>query len=76
MGRKKKNEISGEEYNELLRKALEPFKPQRTMDDVLKHEDEIREENLKALRKMKEDISDSELAAIKSRADFEHGWNG
>lgn len=72
---KKKKQLGDEEFEELKRKALEPFKPQLTMEDVLKHEQEIREESIKAMRKMKEDISESELATIKSRADFEHGWS-
>lgn len=75
MGRKKKGEITGKEYEELLKRALEPFKPIRTKEDVLKHEAEIREESINAMHKMKEDISESELATIKSRADFEHGWS-
>ena len=38
------------EYNELLRRALEPFRPTRTMDDVLKREAEIREASLEAYK--------------------------
>lgn len=34
------------EDNELLRRALEPFRPTRTMDDVLRREAEIREASL------------------------------
>ena len=50
------------EYNELLRRALEPFRPTCTMDDVLKREAEIREasidylkEECKRTRKCKKD---------------------
>ncbi|MBQ5958179.1 MAG: hypothetical protein IJL57_07660 [Bacteroidales bacterium] len=38
------------EYDELLRRALEPFRPTRTMDDVLKREAEIREASLAAFK--------------------------
>lgn len=75
MGRKKKNTLTDEEFEELKRKALEPFKPQRTMEDVLKHEAEIREESIKALHRMKEDISETEKENILARASFEHNWN-
>lgn len=72
---KKKKQIVDEEFEELKRKALEPFKPKRTMEDVLKHEQEIREESLKAIHKMKEDIGDTERENILARASFEHRWN-
>lgn len=72
---KKKKQIVDEEFEELKRKALEPFKPKRTMEDVLKHEQEIREESLKAIHKMKEDIGDTERENILARASFEHSWN-
>lgn len=38
------------EYEEMLRRALEPFRPTRTMDDVLKREAEIREASIDAYK--------------------------
>ena len=38
------------EYEEMRRRALEPFRPTRTMDDVLKREAEIREASLAAFK--------------------------
>ena len=67
-----KKQSEEEAFEELRRRALEPFKPQRTMEDVLKHEQEIREESLKEIHKMKEDISETEKENILSRASFEH----
>ena len=72
---KTKKQLEAEAFEELKRKALEPFKPQRTMEDVLKHEQEIREESIKAIHKMKEDIGDTERENILARASFEHNWN-
>lgn len=50
------------EYEEMRRRALEPFRPTRTMEDVLKREAEIREasidymkEERKRTRKNKKD---------------------
>lgn len=73
--RKTKKQIEEEAFEELKRKALEPFRPQRTMEDVLKHEEEIREESIKAMRRMKEDIGDTERDNILARAAFEFNWN-
>ena len=73
MANKKSRKQSEEEaFEELRRRALEPFKPQRTMEDVLKHEQEIREESLKAIHKMKESLNETEKENILSRASFEH----
>lgn len=43
-------DMNDPDYNELLRRALEPFRPTRTMDDVLKREAEIREASLAAFK--------------------------
>ena len=43
-------DMNDPEYDELLRRALEPFRPTRTMDDVLKREAEIREASLAAFK--------------------------
>lgn len=59
------------EYEEIRRRALEPFKPSRTMDDVLKREAEIREASLAYLkeeshrhRKCKKDIEVGKAAYV------------
>ena len=67
-----KKQLEEEEFEKLRKRALEPFKPTLTMEDVLKHEEEIREESIRNIHKMKDDISDTEMENIKSRADFEH----
>lgn len=38
------------EYEEMRRRALEPFRPTHTMDDVLRREAEIREASLAAFK--------------------------
>lgn len=67
-----KKQLEEEEFEKLRKRALEPFKPTLTMEEVLKHEEEIREESIRNIHKMKDDISDTEIENIKSRADFEH----
>lgn len=71
MAKKTRKQQERDAYEKLLKKALEPFKPQRSMDDVLRHEEEIREKSIKAIHEMKNDISESEKSSIKARADFE-----
>lgn len=73
--KKTKKQLEDEEFEETKRRALEPFRPKRTMEDILKHEAEIREESLKAIRKMKEDISETEKENILTRASFERNWD-
>jgi hypothetical protein len=69
-----KKQSEEEAFEELRRKALEPFKPLRTMEDVLKHEEKLREESLKTYRMMKKDVKESEKENIKSRAFFEKNF--
>lgn len=73
--KKTKKQIEQEEFEELKRKALEPFKPTLTKEKQLEHEEEIRERSIDTIRKMKDDVSESEMVMIKSRACFEHNWN-
>lgn len=40
--------MSDQEYEELRRRAMEPYRPTYTMDDVLRREEEIREASLAA----------------------------
>ena len=42
--------MNDEEYEELRRRALEPFRPTRTMEDVLRREAEIREASIDAYK--------------------------
>ena len=70
--KKSKKQIEQEAFEELKRKALEPFKPTLTKEDQLKHEAEIREQSMKNYHKLKNEISESEMDNIKSRASFEH----
>ena len=76
MTRKKtKRQLEDEAFEELKRKAMEPFKPRKTIHEILEEEARIREESLRNYHKLKEEISDSEMENIKSRADFTHGWS-
>lgn len=59
------------EMDELRKKALEPFRPTLTDEQVIEHERKVREESLKNIKKMKDDVSESEKANIKMRACFE-----
>lgn len=76
MGKKKsKKQIEDETFEELKKRALEPFKPTLTKEDQLKHEAEIRERSMANYHKLKEEIRETEKVNIKSRASFEHEWN-
>lgn len=69
--KKSKRQIEQEAFENLKRRALEPHKPILTDEDVRRHEHEIREKSMKNYHKLREDISESEMANIKSRASFE-----
>lgn len=71
MGRYKKTKIRGEEYDELLKRALKPFKPTLTDEDVRKHEEEIRERSLNAAKGMREALKGNEKETLLTRASFE-----
>ena len=58
------------EYEEMRRRALEPFRPTRTMDDVLNREAEIREASLDAYRAKKHGLSKCDRANEADRAYF------
>lgn len=73
---KKKKQLVDKEFEELKRKAMEPFKPMLTREKQLEHEEKIREKSLLSIKKEKEDMNESELATIKSRANFTRTFNG
>lgn len=70
MTRQKK--VKDPDFEELKRRAMEPFKPRKTTQEMLEEEARIRDESMKNYHKLKEEISDSEMDNIKSRASFEH----
>lgn len=72
--KKSKRQLEEEAFEELKRRALEPFKPTLTKEEQLKHEAEIRERSMENYHTLKDEISESEKANIKMRADFEHHW--
>ena len=73
--KKSKKQIEDEAFEELKRRAMEPFKPTLTKEEQLMHEAELREKSIKNIKEMKENISDTDIQNIRSRADFEHSWN-
>lgn len=70
--KKSKKQIEDEAFEELKRRALEPFKPTLTKEEQLMREAERRERSMENYHDLKDDISESEMQNIKSRADFEH----
>lgn len=70
--KKTKRQLEEEAFEELKRRALEPFKPTLTDEYIRRHEDEIREQSMKNYHALKEDVSETEMENIKSRASFEH----
>lgn len=73
MARKKsKKQIEEEDFEELKRRAMEPFKPRKTIQEMLEEEARIREESMKNYHKLKEEVTESEMENIRSRASFEH----
>ena len=64
------NESELSEYEKLRRRALEPFRPIRTMDDVLRREAEIREASLAAFKEEAKRTGKDKRKTETERGDF------
>lgn len=75
MTRKKKQkepEMTDEEFEEMRKRALQPFKPSLTDDDIHAFEDKVRAESLKRMKEHKEELNDYEKAQVKEKSSFIH----
>lgn len=62
--------MTEEEYEAMRQRALQPFKPSITDEDIIKFEEEIRERSLKNMKKIKDEINDYDKEKIRERNGF------
>ena len=69
---KKKQKQTDEEFEAMRQRALQPFKPSLTDDDVRKFEEDVRKKSLESMKLQKEELNDYEKSQLKERASFIH----
>ena len=67
----KTKKVKDKEFEEMKKRALEPFKPRITIEEVLSHEEKVMEESFAAFKRMKKGLSEEKKKNILSRANFE-----
>jgi hypothetical protein len=70
--RKKQPEMTDEEFEEMRKRALQPFKPSLTDDDIHAFEEKVRAESLRRMKENKEELNDYEKAQLKEKTSFIH----
>ena len=56
----------------MRQRALQPFKPSLTDDDIREFEDKVRAESLESMKKQKDKLNDYEKQQIKEKSSFIH----
>ena len=73
--KKSKKQLEKESFEELKKRALEPFRSTISDEDIMRHEERIRNESMKNVHKMREELSDEQKKAIQNKSAFEHRWS-
>ena len=68
----KKKTIEDEELEAMRQRALKPFKPSLTDDDIREFEEKVRAESIETMKKQKEKLNDYEKQQIKEKTSFLH----
>lgn len=74
MGIKKKNktEMTDEEFEAMKQRALRPFKPSLTDEEIREFEEKIRQQSLENMKANKEELNAYDKEKVKERASFIH----
>lgn len=67
-----KKKIKDEESEAMRQRALQPFKPSLTDEDVREFEEKIRQQSLENMKNNKEELNDYEKKIVKERSSFIH----
>lgn len=70
--KKTKKQLEQEEFEAMKQRALQPFKPSLTDEDVREFEEKIREESLKYAKEHKKELNDYEKSQVKEKSSFIH----
>ena len=61
-----------EEYEAMRQRALRPFKPSLTDEDIKEFEEKIRQQSLENMKANKEELNAYDREKVKERASFIH----
>lgn len=70
--KKTKKQLEQEEYEEMRQRALQPFKPSLTDEDIKEFEEKIRQKSLENMKKLKDQIKQADKERIMEKSIFEH----
>jgi hypothetical protein len=70
--KKTKKQMEQEEYEAMKQRALRPFKPSLTDEDIKEFEEKIRKQSLENMKKQKEELNTYDKEKVKERASFIH----
>jgi hypothetical protein len=70
--KKTKKQLEQEEYEAMRQRALRPFKPSLTDEDIKEFEERIRQQSLENMKKNKEELNAYDREKVKERASFIH----
>lgn len=72
MKKKRKKQLEQEEYEAMRQRALRPFKPSLTDEDIKEFEEKIRKRSLDYMKTHKEELNDYEKKCVKEKSSFLH----
>ena len=70
--KKTKKQMEQEEYEAMRQRALQPFKPSLTDEDIKEFEEKIRQQSLENMKANKEELDAYDREKVKERASFIH----
>lgn len=70
--KKTKKQLEQEEYEAMKQRALQPFKPSLTDEDIKEFEENIRQQSLENMKANKEELNDYEKKCVKEKSSFIH----
>ena len=70
--KKTKKQMEQEEYEAMRQRALQPFKPSLTDEDIKEFEEKIRQQSLENMKANKEELNAYDREKVKERASFIH----
>lgn len=70
--KKTKKQLEQEEYEAMRQRALRPFKPSITDEDIKEFEEKIRQQSLENMKKLKDQIKQADKERIMEKSLFEH----
>ena len=70
--KKTKKQLEQEEFEAMRQRALRPFKPSLTDEDIKEFEEKIRQQSLENMKTKKEELNAYDKEKVKERASFIH----